>query len=68
MKMATSSNFGNVFSVLGKWLKRGRSVRKRTILTNDVVASAWLPYEPIRPLQLLFQNLLYDFSQASIPW
>ncbi|KIM84272.1 hypothetical protein PILCRDRAFT_96904 [Piloderma croceum F 1598] len=48
IKMATSSNFGNVFSVL--------------------VASAWLPYQPMRPLQLLFQNLLYDFSQASIPW
>lgn len=48
IKMATSSNFGNVFSVL--------------------VASAWLPYQPIQPLQLLFQNLLYDFSQATIPW
>ena len=33
-----------------------------------VVASAWLPYVPMLPLQLLFQNLLYDFSQATIPW
>ncbi|KAG9315865.1 Mg-transporting ATPase [Chiua virens] len=48
IKMACSSNFGNVFSVL--------------------VASAWLPYQPMLPLQLLIQNLLYDFSQASIPW
>jgi hypothetical protein len=32
------------------------------------VASAWLPYQPMLPLQLLVQNLLYDFSQASIPW
>jgi Mg2+-importing ATPase len=48
IKMATSSNFGNIFSVL--------------------VASAWLPYQPMLPLQLLVQNLLYDFSQASIPW
>ncbi|KAF9517656.1 hypothetical protein BS47DRAFT_1371289 [Hydnum rufescens UP504] len=48
VKMACSSNFGNVFSVL--------------------VASAWLPYQPMRPLQLLFQNLLYDFSQGTIPW
>ncbi|KIK92577.1 hypothetical protein PAXRUDRAFT_147003 [Paxillus rubicundulus Ve08.2h10] len=48
IKMACSSNFGNVFSVL--------------------VASAWLPYQPMLPLQLLVQNLLYDFSQASIPW
>ncbi|EDR08779.1 Ca-transporting ATPase, truncated [Laccaria bicolor S238N-H82] len=29
---------------------------------------AWLPYQPIQPLQLLFQNLLYDSSQATIPW
>ncbi|KAG2340873.1 Mg-transporting ATPase [Suillus weaverae] len=48
IKMATSSNFGNIFSVL--------------------VASAWLPYQPMLSLQLLVQNLLYDFSQASIPW
>ncbi|KAF8443023.1 Mg-transporting ATPase [Boletus edulis BED1] len=48
IKMACSSNFGNVFSVL--------------------IASAWLPYQPMLPLQLLIQNLLYDFSQASIPW
>ncbi|KAG6377002.1 Mg-transporting ATPase [Boletus reticuloceps] len=48
IKMACSSNFGNVFSVL--------------------IASAWLPYQPMLPLQLLVQNLLYDFSQASIPW
>lgn len=48
IKMAASSNFGNVFSVL--------------------VASAWLPYQPMLPLQLLTQNLLYDVSQGAIPW
>ncbi|KAJ9099794.1 hypothetical protein QFC21_003792 [Naganishia friedmannii] len=48
IKIAASSNFGNVFSVL--------------------VASAWLPYLPMTPLQILLQNLLYDLSQASIPW
>lgn len=48
IKMATSSNFGNVFSLLG--------------------ASAFLPFLPMLPLQLLVQNLLYDVSQASIPW
>lgn len=46
--MATSGNFGNVFSILG--------------------ASAFLPFLPMLPLQLLFQNLLYDFSQISLPW
>ncbi|KAJ7565807.1 hypothetical protein O6H91_02G076200 [Diphasiastrum complanatum] len=48
IKMAASSNFGNVFSIL--------------------VASAWLPFDPMKPVQILTQNLLYDFSQASIPW
>ena len=46
--MATSSNFGNVFSILG--------------------ASAFLPFLPMLPIQLLVQNLLYDLSQTSIPW
>src|SRR6476620_26904 len=48
IKMAASSNFGNMFSVLG--------------------ASAFLPFLPMMPVQILTQNLLYDFSQASIPW
>ncbi|HUV99052.1 MAG TPA: magnesium-translocating P-type ATPase [Gallionella sp.] len=48
IKMAASSNFGNVFSVL--------------------VASAFLPFLPMLPLQLLTQNLLYDISQIAIPW
>ena len=48
IKMATSGNFGNVFSILG--------------------ASAFLPFLPMLPIQILFQNLLYDFSQISLPW
>ncbi|HXY31586.1 MAG TPA: magnesium-translocating P-type ATPase [Gemmatimonadaceae bacterium] len=48
IKMAASSNFGNVFSVL--------------------VASAFLPFLPMLPIQLLTTNLLYDVSQTSIPW
>jgi len=48
IKMTTSSNFGNVFSIL--------------------VASAFLPFLPMLPLQLLIQNLLYDFSQLALPW
>jgi Mg2+-importing ATPase len=45
--MGASSNFGNMFSVIG--------------------ASAWLPYLPMQPLQILTNNLLYDFSQIPIP-
>jgi Mg2+-importing ATPase len=48
IKMGASSNFGNVFSVLG--------------------ASSLLPFLPMRPVQLLTQNLLYDLSQTAIPF
>jgi Mg2+-importing ATPase len=48
IKMAASSNFGNVFSML--------------------VASACIPFQPILPVQLLLNNLLYDISQISLPW
>jgi P-type Mg2+ transporter len=48
IKMAASSNFGNMASVL--------------------VASVWLPFLPMLPLQILIQNLLYDLSQTAIPF
>ena len=47
IRMGASSNFGNMFSVIG--------------------ASAWLPYVPMAPIQVLTNNLLYDFSQVPIP-
>jgi P-type Mg2+ transporter len=33
-----------------------------------LVASVFLPFLPMLPLQLLMQNLLYDFSQVAIPF
>ncbi|MHB1174690.1 MAG: magnesium-translocating P-type ATPase [Sulfuriferula sp.] len=33
-----------------------------------LVASAFLPFLPMLPLQLLLQNLLYDISQIAIPF
>ncbi len=48
IKMTASSNFGNMFSMLG--------------------ASAFLPFLPMLPIQVLINNLLYDVSQISIPW
>jgi P-type Mg2+ transporter len=48
IKMAASSNFGNMLSVL--------------------VASVWLPFLPMLPLQILIQNLLYVLSQTAIPF
>jgi Mg2+-importing ATPase len=47
IKMSASSNFGNMFSVLG--------------------ASLFLPFLPMAPIQVLTNNLLYDFSQTAIP-
>jgi P-type Mg2+ transporter len=47
IKMAASSNFGNMFSMLG--------------------ASIFLPFLPMLPIQVLTNNMLYDFSQTTIP-
>ena len=47
IRMGASSNFGNMFSVLG--------------------ASAFLPFLPMLPIQVLTNNLLYDLSQVPIP-
>jgi Mg2+-importing ATPase len=47
IKMAASSSFGNMFSVVG--------------------ASAFLPFLPMLPIQVLINNLLYDVSQTAIP-
>jgi Mg2+-importing ATPase len=47
IRMGASSNFGNMFSVLG--------------------ASVFLPFMPMMPIQILTNNLLYDFSQVPIP-
>jgi Mg2+-importing ATPase len=47
IRMAASSSFGNMFSVVG--------------------ASAFLPFVPMLPIQVLINNLLYDISQTAIP-
>ena len=47
IRMGASSNFGNMFSVIG--------------------ASILLPFLPMKPIQILLNNLLYDFSQTGIP-
>ena len=47
IRMGASSNFGNMFSVVG--------------------ASIFLPFVPMAPIQILTNNLLYDFSQVPIP-
>ncbi len=47
IRMGASSNFGNMFSVLG--------------------ASYLIPFLPMKPIQILVNNLLYDFAQTGIP-
>jgi Mg2+-importing ATPase len=47
IRMGASSNFGNMFSVIG--------------------ASFLFPFLPMKPVQILLNNLLYDFSQTGIP-
>jgi P-type Mg2+ transporter len=47
IRMGASSNFGNMFSVVG--------------------ASYLLPFLPMKPVQILTNNLLYDLSQTGIP-
>ena len=46
LRMAGSSNFGNMLSMVG--------------------ASALLPFLPMAPVQILFNNLLYDISQTAV--
>ena len=48
LRMGASSNFGNMFSVLG--------------------ASVFLPFLPMKPIQILANSLLYDTSQLAIPF
>ena len=48
IRMGASSNFGNMFSMLG--------------------AVYLLPFLPMEPIQILVNNLLYDFSQVGIPF
>ena len=48
IKMALSSDFGDIFSIL--------------------IASIFLPFLPLLPIQMLIQDFLYDFSQIGIPY
>jgi Mg2+-importing ATPase len=47
IRMGASSNFGNMFSMVG--------------------SACFLPFLPMAPIQILLNNLLYDFSQVGIP-
>jgi Mg2+-importing ATPase len=55
--------FGNTI----KYIKMTASSNFGNVF-SVLVASAFLPFLPMLPVQLLTVNLLYDISQASIPW
>jgi P-type Mg2+ transporter len=48
VRMATSSNFGNMLSM--------------------ALASIFLPFLPLTPIQVLLNNLIYDLSEVGIPF
>jgi Mg2+-importing ATPase len=54
--------FGNVL----KYIRMGASSNFGNML-SVLGASAWLPFLPMTPVQVLANNLLYDLSQTAIP-
>lgn len=55
-----------VFSNVVKYLRMGASSNFGNML-SVIGASAWLPFVPMAPIQVLTNNLLYDVSQVPIP-
>ena len=55
--------FGNIM----KYLNMTASSNFGNVF-SVLVASAFFPFLPMLPIQLLLQNLMYDFSQLSLPW
>ncbi|MEI6729905.1 MAG: magnesium-translocating P-type ATPase, partial [Pseudomonadota bacterium] len=55
--------FGNII----KYIKMTASSNFGNVF-SVLIASMFLPFLPMLAMQLLIQNLLYDFSQIAIPW
>lgn len=55
--------FGNIL----KYLNMTASSNFGNVF-SVLVASAWLPWEPMLAIHLLIQNLIYDISQMVLPW
>jgi Mg2+-importing ATPase len=55
--------FGNII----KYVKMTASSNFGNVF-SVMIASTFIPFLPMLPIQLLIQNLLYDFSQLSLPW
>ncbi|THB61601.1 magnesium-translocating P-type ATPase [Vagococcus silagei] len=61
--LAGRTTFGNIM----KYVKMTASSNFGNMF-SVVIASIFLPFLPMLPLQLLFLNLIYDISCMSIPW
>ncbi|WP_075643834.1 magnesium-translocating P-type ATPase [Paraburkholderia monticola] len=55
--------FGNIL----KYLNMTASSNFGNVF-SVLIASAFLPWEPMLAMQLLIQNLIYDLSQMFLPW
>jgi Mg2+-importing ATPase len=56
-----------IFNNMLKYLKMTASSNFGNVF-SVLIASAFLPFLPMLPIQLLAQNLMYDFSQIAIPF
>lgn len=55
--------YGNIM----KYMKMSLSSNFGNVF-SVLVASILLPFLPMIPIQMLIQNLIYDFTQIAIPW
>lgn len=55
------------FANIMKYIKISLSSNFGNMLSM-LIAAMWLPFNPLMPIQIIFMNLFYDFTQLSIPW
>ncbi len=55
------------FANIMKYIKISLSSNFGNMLSL-LIAACWLPFNPLMPIQIIFMNLFYDFTQLSIPW
>ena len=56
-----------IFGNIKKYIKMTASSNFGNVF-SVLIASIFLPFLPMMPVQLLLQNLIYDISQVVIPW
>lgn len=55
------------FANIMKYIKISLSSNFGNMLSM-LIAACWLPFNPLAPIQIIFMNLFYDFTQLAIPW